>query len=203
MALVWFVLGVGREELRNIKQNVEMEMLYRCNECKNLYTLEEICVPRWEPCFRIYQCRYCSHDKYFEQRAIDQIRLIYGLRWGQYCDDLLQIEIIRAKTRYVMMGKGEQFVTIKNDYKMITKVTNSTEMRQALNENLHAIITKKRKLLVAKEINNTLGKILIDVKMEIMQNALSGNRETISWFENNNKAIGEQYGVVPRLKQAQ
>jgi len=57
-------------------------------------------------------------------------------------------------------------------------------MRQALNENLYGLLTGKRKPLIVKEVNNTLGKILGDVKMEMMQNALSGNRETISWFSN-------------------
>ncbi len=67
---------------------------------------------------------------------------------------------------------------------MITQVNNSNEMRQALNENLYGLLTGKRKPLIVKEVNNTLGKILGDVKMEMMQNALSGNRETISWFSN-------------------
>ena len=73
---------------------------------------------------------------------------------------------------------------------MITQVTNSQEMRQALNENLYGLLTGKRKPLIVKEVNNTLGKMLCDVKMEMMQNALSGNRETITWF-NNQKQISK------------
>ena len=68
---------------------------------------------------------------------------------------------------------------------MITQVNNSNEMRQALNENLSGLLTGKRKPLIVKEVNNTLGKILNDVKMEMMQNALSGNRGTITWFQSN------------------
>jgi hypothetical protein len=68
---------------------------------------------------------------------------------------------------------------------MITQVTNSFEMRKALNENLHGLLTGKRKPLIVKEVNNTLGKMLNDVKMEMMQNMLSGNRNTISWFDRN------------------
>ena len=71
---------------------------------------------------------------------------------------------------------------------MTTQVTNSNEMRQALNENLYGLLTGKRKPLIVKEVNNTLGKMLADVKMEMMQNALAGSRETISWF-NNQKQI--------------
>ena len=66
---------------------------------------------------------------------------------------------------------------------MITKVNNSTDMREALNENLYGLLTGKRKPLIVKEVNNTLGKILCDVKMEMMQNALSGNRDVTSWFD--------------------
>lgn len=68
---------------------------------------------------------------------------------------------------------------------MITDVNNSFDMRKALNENLNGLLTGKRKPLVVKEVNNTLGKMLSDVKMEMMQNALSGNRNTISWFDKN------------------
>jgi len=68
---------------------------------------------------------------------------------------------------------------------MLTQVTNSFEMRKALNENLHGLLTGKRKPLIVKEVNNTLGKILNDVKMEMMQNMLSGNRNTITWFDRN------------------
>jgi len=56
-------------------------------------------------------------------------------------------------------------------------------MRQALNENLHGLLTGKRKPLIVKEVNNTLGKMLSDVKMEMMQQMLSGNKAQIHWFD--------------------
>lgn len=68
---------------------------------------------------------------------------------------------------------------------MITSVTCSRDMREALNENLHGLLTGKRKPLIVKEVNNTLGKMLSDVKMEMMQNMLSGNKNTINWFDRN------------------
>ena len=68
---------------------------------------------------------------------------------------------------------------------MTTTVTCSQDMRKALNENLHALLTGKRKPLIVKEVNNTLGKILSDVKMEMMQNALCGVTTRISWFDRN------------------
>jgi hypothetical protein len=60
-------------------------------------------------------------------------------------------------------------------------------MRGALNENLHGLLTGKRKPLIVKEVNNTLGKMLADVKMEMMQNMLAGNRQPIAWFDRNIK----------------
>jgi len=72
---------------------------------------------------------------------------------------------------------------------MITQINNSTDIRQALNENLHGLLTGKRKPLIVKEVNNTLGKILNDVKMEIMNKALSGDRTVISFYDSK-KLIG-------------
>lgn len=68
---------------------------------------------------------------------------------------------------------------------MITTVTNSFDMRKALNENLHGLLTGKRKPLVVKEVNNTLGKMLADVKMEIMNKAIAGDRTPLNWFDRN------------------
>lgn len=68
---------------------------------------------------------------------------------------------------------------------MITEVNCSHDMRIALNENLHGLLTGKRKPLIVKEVNNTLGKMLADVKMEMMQNMLTGNRNRIAWFDRN------------------
>lgn len=74
---------------------------------------------------------------------------------------------------------------------MITNVNCSSDMRKALNENLHGLLTGKRKPLIVKEVNNTLGKMLNDVKMEMMQNALAGNRNIISWFYKDIKSTAE------------
>lgn len=68
---------------------------------------------------------------------------------------------------------------------MVTTVNCSADMRKALNENLHGLLTNKRKPLVVKEVNNTLGKMLNDVKMELMQKALTGDRTGLSWFDRN------------------
>lgn len=136
------------------------------------------------PLERLDKCLFCYHDDYFFSIAQYRCRTIYKVYTGEKnCPkDLIQIEILTAKIRYVLMGKDPTYVTFKTG-KMITNVTNSTEMRQALNENLHALLTRKRKLLMVREVNNTLGKILTDVKMEMMSNAMSGNQNQVSWFD--------------------
>lgn len=164
------------------------EKFHKCGICGSSFTAGDMCLMfksedglKW---VKDNKCRYCSHDEYFFSIAQYRIKQLYNLYSYECPKDLIDIEIIRAKTRYVLMGKDPKYVTTKNE-NMITNVTNSAEMRQALNENLHALLTKKRKLLVVKEVNNTLGKILMDVKMEIMQNAISGERNSISWFDRN------------------
>ena len=72
---------------------------------------------------------------------------------------------------------------------MITDINCSEDMRKALNENLYGLLTGKRKPLVVKEVNNTLGKMLSDVKMEMMQQMLIGNRKGISWFDKDIKSV--------------
>lgn len=66
---------------------------------------------------------------------------------------------------------------------MITKVNSSKDMCDALNENLNGILTKERSIGMAKEVNNTLGKLLYNVKLEIMHNSLLGVTEKMDWFK--------------------
>lgn len=175
------------------------EVVLKCRDCNKEFNQEDLCIPVDFIYTFSNLCRYCSHDRSFKNLAICYILNIYKLRSGEYSDELLEIETIKAKLRWAVSGKDSKYITFKN-VNMITQVNNSTELRQALNENLHALITKKRKLLVAKEVNNTLGKIQMDVKMELMQNALTGEKKTISWFDNKRK-IGEQYGATFRIKE--
>lgn len=84
---------------------------------------------------------------------------------------------------------------------MITSITCSADMRRALNENLHGLLTGKRKPLIVKEVNNTLGKLLNDVKMEMMQNALSGSRNPVSWFDKTIR-LAAKSGQPKQLKKA-
>lgn len=67
---------------------------------------------------------------------------------------------------------------------MITKIKNSTDAINALNENLEGLLTGKRKLLMAKEVNNTVGKVTNIVKMELMQKMVTGDKTPLAWFTN-------------------
>lgn len=66
---------------------------------------------------------------------------------------------------------------------MITKIKDSEDYRQALNENLEGLLTGKRKPLIVKEVNNTIGKLYTDVKGELMQRSLCGDRGIATWYE--------------------
>jgi hypothetical protein len=49
-----------------------------------------------------------------------------------------------------------------------TKIENSKDCRKVLNENLYGLLSGTRKPMIVKEVNNTVGKMLSDVKMELM-----------------------------------
>lgn len=129
------------------------------------------------------ECRYCVFERYAVNGAIRNLYQTWGLKLGDYTQDFLDIQVIIFKIRWLLRGGSKIFFNLKKT-EMITQVTNSSELRQALNENLNALLTSKRKLLLAKEVNNTLGKILSDVKMELMHNAITGEKKEISWFKN-------------------
>ena len=155
--------------------------LYFCFGCNGYFKKEDVLAPC--DLIPIGGCNYCSSEARFKANAAQNIIKRYNMRWGEYPEILLEIEVLRCKLNHVFAGKETKYITYKTG-SMVTKVTNSQEIREALNENLEAILTGKRKLIVAKEVNNTLGKILNDVKMELMQNAITGNREQIGWFNN-------------------
>lgn len=67
---------------------------------------------------------------------------------------------------------------------MITKVNGSPDFREALNENMVALVTGKRKPEIAREVNKTLKLFSEDVSNEVKNNALMGNRDGLSWFGN-------------------
>lgn len=157
-----------------------MNRLYQCIECNNWHEAKDM----FHYILIISNCQYCLHERRFRANAAQNIIKYYNLRAGEYDDEILEIEVTLCKVRWILAGKETKYIIFKNYNDMVTKVQNSTDMRKALNENLHALLTKKRKLPVAKEVNNTLGKMLLDVRMELMQNAMSGNSQQISWFNN-------------------
>lgn len=160
---------------------------FRCYVCNGVFKNKYASGPIL-PFFRSADCQWCAHENRFIGNAKQNIINHYDLRCHNTPEELLEIEILRCKIRWVMAGKDATYITFKNS-DMITQVNNSSDLRKALNENLHALLTQKRKLIVAKEVNNTLGKILSDVKMELMQNAITGDRRIISWFNESSKQL--------------
>lgn len=65
---------------------------------------------------------------------------------------------------------------------MITKINNADDALQAFNENFEGILSGKRKLPVAKEINNNLGKMMGVIKMQLMHKVIVGDRTPLQWF---------------------
>lgn len=164
-------------------------LYYQCATCKEHFTKPGI----WqiENRFNENKCYYCFTEKYFNDAARNNI--YNDTRVVRYLQPEWLVESVATflKTNWILRQKNNDWqdqswfkFKIKTN-NMITTVTNSKEMREALNENLHGLLTGKRKPLLVKEVNNTLGKMLSDVKMEMMQNALSGNRTTISWYDRN------------------
>lgn len=156
--------------------------LYKCCDCLQPRTKLEMTNQHGNFFGNYSSCRYCVFNRYVNKRATENIRLMFGLKCDEFSEDLFEIVRLIFQIRYVLRTGIKKYIITKNYEKMTTQVNNSSDLRKALNENLHAILTNKRKLIVAKEVNNTLGKILSDVKMELMHNALTGNRTEISWF---------------------
>lgn len=65
---------------------------------------------------------------------------------------------------------------------MITKIKTPQDAIQALNENLEGLLTGKRKVIVVKEVNNTVGKMLDVHKLEAISKGLSKDNTPLNWF---------------------
>ena len=72
---------------------------------------------------------------------------------------------------------------------MITKINDSSQAIDALNENLEGLLNGKRKQPLAKEVNNTIGKIINVVKMDLIHKTIIGDRSPSAWFVSDQKAI--------------
>jgi hypothetical protein len=65
---------------------------------------------------------------------------------------------------------------------MKTRIHNAKDAIDAYNENLEGLLSGKRKLPLAKEVNNTLGKLCGVVKMELIHKSITGDRGPMDWF---------------------
>ncbi len=69
------------------------------------------------------------------------------------------------------------------------KITNVVEMRDALLDIFSGVIDGTVELPVAAEANNTAGKILNTVKVELAQAALCGEKPNIKFLGDNKKCL--------------
>lgn len=74
---------------------------------------------------------------------------------------------------------------------MISKIVTPADAIQVLNENLDGLLTGKRKVMVVKEVNNTVGKMMDIHKLEAVSKSLSRDNSPLTWFADQPK-IEEQ-----------
>lgn len=66
---------------------------------------------------------------------------------------------------------------------LITEVKNAQDALDALNQNFGYLVTKKRKVIEAKEVNNTIGKMTNVVKEQAKELDRLGDKSThIPWL---------------------
>lgn len=65
---------------------------------------------------------------------------------------------------------------------MKTKIKSPQDAIDVLNENLEGLLTGKRKVMVVKEVNNTVGKLLDIHKLEAINKGLTKDNTGLSWF---------------------
>jgi hypothetical protein len=64
-----------------------------------------------------------------------------------------------------------------------TKIATPQDAIDVLNQNLEGLLSGKRKVMVVKEVNNTVGKMLDIHKLEAASKALSGDKTPLAWFD--------------------
>jgi hypothetical protein len=76
---------------------------------------------------------------------------------------------------------------------MITQIANAQDALAALNENFEKLVKKERNPLMAKEVNNTIGKMTNVVKTQLAQKMWTGDRKPILWLSDSdtNKLTSE------------
>lgn len=75
---------------------------------------------------------------------------------------------------------------------MITKIKNADDAYSALNENFEKLVTGKRKIIEAKEVNNTIGKMISIAKTQVMDLIRrSDAKSEIPWLLPANTAAGD------------
>jgi hypothetical protein len=66
--------------------------------------------------------------------------------------------------------------------KLITTINDAHDAMTALNQNFNMLVTGKRKILEAKEVNNSIGKMINLAKAQVMDAIRTGNTDPITWL---------------------
>lgn len=87
--------------------------LYKCGCCKCFYIREDMArIEYGEKWVDYSKCRFCTHDEYFKFIAQNYILGKYKIYLNETPPELLQIEILRAKTRWLLRGKEPTYIRI-------------------------------------------------------------------------------------------
>lgn len=65
---------------------------------------------------------------------------------------------------------------------IIQRINDAHDAMAALNQNYNFLVTGKRKILEAKEVNNTIGKMINIAKAQVMDALRTGNEDPIPWL---------------------
>lgn len=66
--------------------------------------------------------------------------------------------------------------------KLITQINDASDAMLALNQNFNMLVTGKRKILEAKEVNNSIGKMINLAKAQVVDALRTGNTDPILWL---------------------
>lgn len=66
---------------------------------------------------------------------------------------------------------------------MITRIHNADDALTAYNENLEGVLVGKRKIPLAKEVSNILGKACSEARAKLMYRMWLGDKTPMQWYE--------------------
>lgn len=85
---------------------------------------------------------------------------------------------------------------------MITEINTGADALKALQENFSLVATKKRTPNISKEINSTIGKMIVYNMTLLKQNMFLGVREKVAWLTEKEPVIKieDKPKMIPQRK---